>query len=237
MKTSSRTFRVIEDYYIIHQARYAFILNKIRDLNLPEGARILDVGCFPQHLFKMLQDLRFEVYGVSSKHEAAYEKKIVSLNIETDKLPFKDNFFDLIIFTEIIEHLTLNPNNYMQKLKKILKKNGKLLITTPNAVNLKNRAKMFLGKNISFSLQQLYDTTSPKEIYFRHNREFTLEELEEVCVKSGFKISDSSHFNSYTPFRKGLNRGLAETLVKSAGFAITKFSPSLKDSLYILAVK
>lgn len=237
MKTLNPTSRATKEYYITHQARYAFIINEIRSLNLPKGAKILDGGCYPLHLFKMLQDLGFEVYGISSKHEPTKEKRVASLNIETDKFPFKDNFFDLIVFTEIIEHLTLSPNSYMPKLYKVLKKNGKCLITTPNAVHLKNRAKILFGKNTSFSLKQLNETSSPEKIYFRHNREFTIEELGEICTNSKFKIAKCEFFSAYTPFRKGLNRGIKEQLVKFVGFAITKLFPSLQDSLYVLAVK
>lgn len=237
MKTLSPTSRATREYYVTHQARYAFIVNEIRSLNLPKGAKVLDVGCFPPHLFEMLKDLGFEVYGISSKHEPTKVKRVVTLNIEKDKLPFKNNFFDLIVFTEIIEHLTLAPTNYMPKLYKVLKKNGKCLITTPNVVNLKNRAKMLLGKNVSFSLEQLYETNSPEKIYFRHNKEFTLDELEKVCTNSKFKIDKKEFFSAYTPFRKGLNRGLLEQLVKTGGFFITKLFPSLQDSLCVIVVK
>src|SRR5258708_38834800 len=75
------------EYFYIHQDRYKFVLQKIINLNLPLGAKILDIGCFPPHMFYVLQELGFEVWGIASKHEPVKLKNVVSINIETDMIP------------------------------------------------------------------------------------------------------------------------------------------------------
>jgi len=46
--------------------------------------------------------------------------------------PFKNNSFDTIVAGEIIEHLK-EPCRFLKEIKRILKKNGKLILTTPNS--------------------------------------------------------------------------------------------------------
>ncbi len=53
-------------------------------------------------------------------------------NIENDRFPFSDNVFDLVIFAEIIEHLLNDPCRVMREIKRVLKPNGTLILTTPN---------------------------------------------------------------------------------------------------------
>ncbi len=49
-----------------------------------------------------------------------------------NKLPFKNNEFDLIWCSEVIEHL-INPTETISEFHRILKNNGKMIITTPNS--------------------------------------------------------------------------------------------------------
>jgi len=50
------------------------------------------------------------------------------------KMPFADNSFDLVICTEVIEHCE-NPVEALKELKRILKKDGYLIISAPNYFN------------------------------------------------------------------------------------------------------
>lgn len=50
------------------------------------------------------------------------------------KLPYKDNFFDFIICSEVIEHVQ-NPDAVVSEFKRVLKKGGIVLVTTPNILN------------------------------------------------------------------------------------------------------
>lgn len=226
-------------YLLIHQNRYRFLLKKIFDLGLPRGSKILDIGCYPPYILQILEEWGFEVYGISSRHEPIKGRNISVLNIETDPLPFPKASFDLVLLTEIIEHLLVDPEVYLKKIKQVLKPGGKLLVTTPNVVHLKNRLKILLGKNIYYSLEQLQQTkTLGPLIYHRHNREFTEGELRRVFIQSGFKISSAQHFNSYSPFRKKMTREpLLIKSVKITGFLLTYLYPPFKDSIYLLLHK
>ncbi len=224
----------MNEYYLIHQNRYKYILKQIDKLGLSAGAKILDVGCYPLDMFNALQEKGFNMFGISSQHEKVKDKKnIVALNIESDELPFDDNFFDLILFSEVMEHMVYAPNVYLEKFMKVLKPSGLLLITTPNAVHIKHRLELLRGKSQNFPLFQFDDS-----IYHRHNREFTLDEVKEVVTQVGFEVIQAKHFGAYSPFRKKLQREPAYVKIgKGLVYLPTMFFPALRDSIFLLAQK
>lgn len=63
-------------------------------------------------------------------------------------LPFPDATFDFILCANGIEHLE-DPFHFVRECYRILREEGKLLITTPNILNLKSRvANLLLGFNL-----------------------------------------------------------------------------------------
>ena len=78
--------------------------------------------------------------------------------------------FDHILFCEVLEHLTNHPLRAVLQLKKVLKPDGMLVLTTPNAARLENVVAFIEGRNI-------YDPYSAYGPYGRHNREYTRHEL------------------------------------------------------------
>jgi SAM-dependent methyltransferase len=101
-------------------------------------------------------------------------------NIENDVFPYSDGEFDLIIFAEIIEHLLNDPCKVLREIKRILKPNGTLILTTPNVARLENITKLISGTNI-------YDPYSGYGPYGRHNREYNRHELDQLLRFEGFK--------------------------------------------------
>lgn len=108
---------------------------------LPKGSLVLDAGCGGGLISKdLMKD--YAVFGVDANPNAIeFCKKTYSegrytlANIE-ETLPFVDNFFDGAIFVETIEHLP-DPDRAVKELKRVLKENGVLVITTPNYDSLK----------------------------------------------------------------------------------------------------
>lgn len=49
---------------------------------------------------------------------------------DTFKLPFKDNSFNCVIASEVIEH-SINPKEFIKELFRVVAKNGRLIISTP----------------------------------------------------------------------------------------------------------
>jgi 2-polyprenyl-3-methyl-5-hydroxy-6-metoxy-1,4-benzoquinol methylase len=173
------------NYFNFHKYRYGFTLNKLQGLD--KNARILDVGCYPPHMMNALTDMGYQVYGIASTHEPIKKAKITVLNIEKDTLPYKSGFFDAIVFSEVMEHLLVNPDIYLSEIKRVLKKKGILLVTRPNAAGLHKIIPILMGRSTYFPLEQLYTTNyGDTSIYHRHNREYTRNELNIVLKRSEF---------------------------------------------------
>ena len=110
------------EYFAIHQKRYEIVLQTIDGLHLPKNAAVLDIGCYPLHLFSILSNEPFalNMYGIASHHEQVKRNNIAVLNIERSRFPFKSSMFDLVILTEVIEHMTANPAVYLSEIKRVL---------------------------------------------------------------------------------------------------------------------
>jgi 2-polyprenyl-3-methyl-5-hydroxy-6-metoxy-1,4-benzoquinol methylase len=216
-----------DDYLQIHQYRLDYIYQQILKLNLPDSANILDVGCYPPYLFDKLSN-QFNVFGISSPHEPISHPKIKIYDIESDELKFPQQF-DLIIFTEIIEHLS-NSISVLTKLSSLLASGGYLLITTPNVLRVHNYLNFILGRNIYFPIFQL-----EQSINFRHQREYMLNELPQLTSLKAFRLC---HFVGYPPFR---NKNKHDNIILKIGKYIVYYLqiifPSHQDSLLAIFQK
>ncbi|MFC1630145.1 class I SAM-dependent methyltransferase [Patescibacteria group bacterium] len=105
--------------------------------SFPENAKVLDLGCGSGEFIKKLQERGCEVWGVDLNRTAIKTAKEY-FNLENVfSMDFKDFFkkrdlpkFDIICFFEIIEHLD-NPLEFIQNVKKLLKPNARIILSTP----------------------------------------------------------------------------------------------------------
>jgi ubiquinone/menaquinone biosynthesis C-methylase UbiE len=96
--------------------------------------KILDVGCASGWFLKQVKEKYPEswCYGVDLYEKAVnYGGKkygdLVLKHADAHKLPFKKECFDLIICTEVLEHV-VDPDKVLLEIKRVLKKNGTVVI-------------------------------------------------------------------------------------------------------------
>ena len=104
-------------------------------------------------------------------------------NMEESPFPYEDNTFDVVLYCEIIEHLLMNPVHTLSEIHRVLKPNGKLVVTTPNVARLGNVLALVDGRSI-------YDPYSGYGVYGRHNREYSMHELIHLLKFCGFTEDD-----------------------------------------------
>lgn len=104
-------------------------------------------------------------------------------NTEDEAFPYPDGSFDVVIFCEVIEHLTNDPVRVLREIKRVLVPGGKLIVSTPNVARLENVARLVSGEN-------LYDPYSGYGPYGRHNREYNRHELGLLLEFAGFDIEE-----------------------------------------------
>lgn len=99
--------------------------------------RILDVGCGNAWVAELFCSSANEVVSMDISHtnvgkalEKFPYKNHSGVVADVLNLPFRENSFDCIIASEIIEHV-VHPNHFVENLIRILKPGGVLLVTTP----------------------------------------------------------------------------------------------------------
>lgn len=102
-----------------------------------------------------------------------------NVNIEATPIPAEDERYDLILFCEVLEHLTHHPLGAINELHRVLRPGGTLILTTPNVARFDNVVALLEGRN-------LYDPYSAYGPHGRHNREYSRHELHQLMQHAGF---------------------------------------------------
>jgi SAM-dependent methyltransferase len=207
------------NYLHNHKKRYQHDIRLIKE-NYQTG-RILELGSAPFHLTNILKEMELPVTGVDIAPERfdgfikSQKLEVVKCNVETEKLPFKDNEFHLILFNEIFEHLRINPIATLREINRVLHPDGILILTTPNLYSIRNVIHLMLGKGFDDPYDQFKRL---EEIgHMGHVREYSGKQVKKFLTNTGFK-SRALQFKSFdtlkgswivfTPLRKlfsGLN--------------------------------
>ena len=157
----------------------------------PGQQRIVDVGCgegSATYLVKRL-DPGNVVIGIDWSAMAltrARARGVLAVQGGIDSLPLPDASVDVVIMSELIEHL-VDTDAAAEEARRVLRPGGTLLLSTPNLAAWYNRALIGLG------VQPVFSEVSLKGIYGRpgqevvgHLRLFTRRALEEFLTARGF---------------------------------------------------
>lgn len=114
--------------------------------------RILEVGCGPGLIGASFLENHCEVHGLDMDEKAleiATQKGLIVklLNIEKNAFPYASEFFDLVIISEVIEHI-IEYHHVLDEIYRVLKKNGIVILTTPNLNSTENMFKLLRGKDV-----------------------------------------------------------------------------------------
>lgn len=196
-----------------HKYRIAFILKHIPDNHL----KILDLGCWDGSYAVRYKKKTNTVYGVESSITAtkkSNEKGVITRQGDfMEKTFFPGIKFDIIVAGEIIEHV-FDTDEFIRKIKKMLKPKGTLIITTPNVASLPRRILLLLGIN------PMLENRVVLGISVGHIRYFTFPEMHTLLEDHKFTIIDSKsdivNFNNTGNFYSHL----IPTLYKNIGRTI-----------------
>ena len=100
-----------------------------------QGFRILDFGAGNGDISEYFAE-KNEQYSVDVKDQRRRkDSKAEFTLIGSESLPFKDNFFDIILSHQVIEHVG-NQDLYLEETRRVLKKEGICYLGTPNKSSL-----------------------------------------------------------------------------------------------------
>jgi 2-polyprenyl-3-methyl-5-hydroxy-6-metoxy-1,4-benzoquinol methylase len=143
-----------ENYFSRQKGRdvVAYVRNK-----LPSGAVVLDYGCGPGHLLPHLLDAGFVVQGADITRETM--GSAVTLDGREGFLGFarigdllrEARRFDAVFLLEVVEHLDDHwLETALKQARALLKKNGLLVVTTPNEERLEDSMVFCPVSNVVF---------------------------------------------------------------------------------------
>jgi ubiquinone/menaquinone biosynthesis C-methylase UbiE len=166
---------LLEEFLAKKRANLAnkFITEGYRD------GRILDVGCGSYPYFLITTKFK-EKYGVDQviNLEVVKEKdiKLNNFTIGAKKFPFEDSFFDVVTMLAVFEHIDNEKLKFvLSEVRKVLKKNGLFIITTPAP---------WSDKLLHFMAR--VGLISPEEIH-EHKHNYSKEKIEDIIKNGGFK--------------------------------------------------
>lgn len=125
-----------------HEMRYDLVASAV-DRACPDGGRILDLGCGSALVADRILHRRVSYVGVDyGGHHIIYAKRkhattggvlhSAFARCDGERLPFPDATFDVLILSEVIEHL-LRPERAVWEVARVLKAGGVFVMTTNNA--------------------------------------------------------------------------------------------------------
>lgn len=200
-----------KNYATKQSPRYATMLHMVELIrNRLPGNRMVDVGAIPGHLSALMQSRGFDVSGVDldpSRAQAVFDAMGIPLHradIERDPLPFENNSVDLVVFTEILEHLGHNPIHPIRDIFRILKPGGFLLLSTPN-ITPAMRWGFLRGKNIQGDL--IVETQKRETLgHMGHIRLYTESELRLYLERLGFVVHEVIRGGRASPTKNLVNQ-------------------------------
>lgn len=152
---------------------------------------VLDIGCGDGTNAKRIKKLGFDVFGVDISKQAVkkaqengIKAKVVDLN--TQKLPFEDNHFDVVWLTDVIEHVFW-PDELLSEIYRVLKKGGYLYLTTPNVSWYIIRLRILLGDTL-------------KDVHPEHIHWFNKKNLLETLANHKFTQVRYSSYLRFIPY-------------------------------------
>jgi SAM-dependent methyltransferase len=229
MVTSTYLQQSQSGYVRYHAPRYETLLKLLHKL-YTGVEKILDVGISPFNEIAY-QSLKTNIDTIGFIEDKPTETGFnyqFDLNKAQHEADWRRDIpqYDIIVFSEVLEHLHTSPKLVLAFLRSLLKKGGRIIIQTPNATVLHKRLQMLLGANPYNLIRD--DITNPA-----HFREYTARELEFYCRDAGFDIEVLS-FENYFDYRYSHHSGDAVVEHKLYGVVNLFYSlvlPSMRPGL------
>ncbi len=151
-------------------------------LGLQNDLRVIDIGCGVGSNLRLLQSMRSKLVGMDSEmYSLLHTRKSLStvplVNGDVMRLPIKADSIDLILASDILEHLDEDTVG-IREIYRTLKREGKVLFTVP-------------------AFRSLWGV---QDIVGMHRRRYSKKELVRKIEGEGFKILRSSYFNFFLFF-------------------------------------
>ena len=167
--------------------------------HVPRGARVLDFGCGPCDKTAVLQMLGYDCsacddlqdgwHGIDGNRDSlvTFARECgIDFRLVTDGvIPFEEPVFDLVMMNDVLEHLHDSPRDLLNSLLRLVKPLGAFFMTVPNAVNIRKRLSVLLGRTNLASFEKYYWHPNP---WRGHIREYTRDDTAKLARFLGLEV-------------------------------------------------
>jgi len=146
---------------------------------------VLDMGCGPGYFAYLLKQNNPEItihgfdISKSALDRAKYVDKKFELDIDKQDVPQQDDYYDVIVCTEFLEHI-YDVKHALSEMYRLLKKGGIGVISVPNYSFWRYRIDSLLGKIPHTMLNE------------KHIRFFNIALLKRKIEEVGLKVNKTS---------------------------------------------
>lgn len=149
-----------------------FIINVVRKEVAP-GSKILDVGAGTVRYKEYFKDCTYLTQDSKQYKDPSgtFEYGVIDYVSDIVDIPVGDNIFDVIICTEVFEHI-LRPDLAIKEFSRILRSGGKLYITAPLGSGVHQQPYYFYGGFSEFWYMKYLSEYGFKEIIIKPKKRF-----------------------------------------------------------------
>lgn len=208
---------------------------------LEPGDRVLDFGAGPADKTAVLQalgfrcsafdDLQDDWHDIEGNRERVLDFARgfgIDYRLRTDDaFPFEEGSFDMVMMHDVIEHLHDSPRSLVLGLLDLVRPEGYLFITVPNAVNIRKRLAVLRGKTNLPAFSQYYWYPDP---WRGHVREYTGDDLAQLSEFLDLDVAELR--GCHHMLDKRLSR-----LLKPVYLGATRAFPGWRDTWLLVAKK
>jgi len=164
---------------------------------------LLDIGCGTGTISMYLAGVlgAEKTYGIDANPRWVEKARATGvdatvLDIQSENLPYDDNYFDAIFCGELIEHLT-DTDHLLDEVFRVLSPGGCCVLTTPNLSAWHNRIALLLGfqpfaTGVSFRHRVGHPRFLGTGGTTEHVRVFTYRALVELLKLHGFLVLETA---------------------------------------------
>jgi 2-polyprenyl-3-methyl-5-hydroxy-6-metoxy-1,4-benzoquinol methylase len=177
-----------QNYFNSQLRRYLYSIRRISQL-CPMPCRVLDIGSHYLHQSTLLSLLGYDVCGLDVPlfTDAAFiqeRSKLMKIqNVSSgsqqsgDFLEGHDNSFNLIVCTEMLEHIAFNPVAFWRRVWELLSTGGMIYVTTPNVFRIralvKNLIRLVTFEGVGIPVDEILTVIT----YGHHWKEYSPREI------------------------------------------------------------
>ena len=162
----------------------------------PSPTRLLDIGC-GEGLFGEAVKTHFptcETWGIELVPDAAAKAagrndRVLNMPLEqADEIP--DAYFDVVTMNDVLEHIAW-PMPALEAAKRVLKPDGRLVLSLPNVQFLLNVLDLVLRNDWEYQDSGILDRT--------HMRFYTTKSAARLLERAGFEVVQIPGINAMRP--------------------------------------